>query len=141
MIVADASLLVTVLTDGGPSGQAARKAFAESGNIHIPDVAYVETVSLLRRQWLRGALLADRCQAAIQDLNDLPLCSYPAQPLLSRTFRLWAHLTTQDACYVALAEALRCDLVTGDRRLADVSAPGCRIRAIGRTAFEVEEET
>lgn len=141
MIVADASLLVTVLTDGGPSGQAARKAFAESGNIHIPDVAYVETVSLLRRQWLRGALPADRCLAAIQDLNDLPLCSYPAQPLLSRTFRLWAHLATQDACYVALATALQCDLVTGDQRLAGADGLRCRVRTIGQAICEVETES
>ncbi len=141
MIVADASLLVSLLTDGGSTGQAARKAFAESECVFVPDVAYVETVGLLRRQWLRGGLFADRCRAAIKDLNDLPLSSCPTRPLLPRTFEMWAHVTTQDACYVALAEALQCDLVTGDQRLARATGPRCQIRSVGQIASEVETET
>lgn len=141
MIVADASLLVTLLTDGGSNGQAARKAFSQSGAIYIPDVAYVEAVSLLRRLWLKGTLLADRCRAAMKDLDDLPLYSYPARPLLPRTFQLWADMTTQEACYVALAEALRCDLITGDRRLTAATGLRCRIRMIGQDISEVETES
>ena len=87
MIVADASLLVSLLTDGGSTGQAARKAFAESECVFVPDVAYVETVGLLRKQWLRGGLFADRCRAAIKDLNDLPLSSCPTRPLFASNFR------------------------------------------------------
>ena len=138
MIVADPSLLVSLLTDGGSNGQAARKAFAESRAVFVPDVAYVETVELLRLQWLRGTLLAERCRAAIEDLNDLPMSSCPTRPLLPRALSLWAHATTMQACYIALAEALRCDLVTGDQRLAAATDPRCQIRAAGLITCEGE---
>ncbi len=141
MIVADASLLVSLLTDGGSTGQAARKAFAESTAVFVPDVAYVETVDLLRQQWLRGALLAERCRTAIKDLDDLPMSSCPTRPLLPRAFSLWAHATTREACYIALAEALRCDLVTGDQRLATAIGSRCQVRAASLTTCEVETET
>ena len=140
MIVADAPLLVSLLTDGGPTGQAARRTFAESSTVCVPDSAYLETLALLRRQWFRGLLLTDRCRAASKDLNDLPLASFPTRPLIRRAFELWAHVTTHDACYVALAEALQCDLVTGDQRLVDAIGPRCGIRAVGQIAAEVPPE-
>lgn len=130
IMVADASLLVSLLTDGGSSGQAARRMFAESETVYIPDVAYAETAAILRRQWLRGSLFADRCRAAIEDLRDLPLSSCPTHPLLPRAFQLWTYLNTQDACYVALAEALSCELVTGDQRLTEAMTPKCQIRIV-----------
>ena len=143
--MADAPLLVSLLTDGGSTGKAARRAFAESRAVYIPDVAYVETVAILRRQWLGGALFADRCRAAIKDLGDLPLSACPTKPLMPRAFELWAHISTQDACYVALAEALQCDLVTGDERLGDAYGPRCRVRAISQVTdvppeHEVEDK-
>ena len=134
MMVADAPLLVSLLTDGGPTGRAARKAFSDSGGVCIPDLAYVETVVILRRQWLQGTIMTDRWREAIKDLIDLPLQHFPTYPLMRRAFELRAHVTTQDACYVALAEALRCDLATGDQRLAKSSGPRCQIRVIGRSA-------
>ncbi len=140
MIVADPALLVSLLTDGGPAGQAARRTFAESRSVYIPDVAYVETVAILRRLWLRGTLFADRCRAAIKDLRDLPLSACPTKPLMPRAFELWAHISSQDACYVALAEALQCDLVTGDKRLGVASGPRCRVRAVSQVT-EAPPET
>jgi predicted nucleic acid-binding protein len=138
MIVADAPLLISVLTDGGSTGQSARRVFAESKVVYVPDVAYLETVAILRRQWLRGSFLADRCRAAIKDLGDLPLSSCPTGPLMPRAFALWGHMTTHEASYAALAEALGCDLVTADQGLVGASGPWCRIRTIGQT---VEEDT
>ena len=141
MIVADAALLVSLLTDGGSTGRAARRAFAESGGVYIPDVAYVETVAILQRQWLRGALFADRCRAAIKDLRDLPLSACPTRLLMPRAFELWAAASTQEACYVALAEVLHCDLITGDQRLTEARGLRCRVRTIGQAISEVESES
>jgi predicted nucleic acid-binding protein len=54
----------------------------------------------------------------------LPIAVYPTAALLRRVWELRDNVTAYDACYVALAEALRCPLVTADRRLA--KAPGTR---------------
>ena len=140
MMVADAPLLVSLLTDGGPTGRAARKAFSDSGGVFIPDLAYVETVVILRRQWLQGTIMTDRWREAIEDLIDLPLQHFPTYPLMPRAFELRAHVTTQDACYVALAEALRCVLVTGDQRLTSATGTRCQIRMIGQITCDLEPD-
>ncbi len=134
MIVADASLLVSLLVDGGSTGQTARKIFFDAGGVSVPDLACVETVSVIRKRWLRGTIDADRCQEAVEDLMDLPLSVYPTLPLMARAFELRANVTTYDACYVALAEALQCDLVTGDHRLAQTTGPKCRIQTVDQFA-------
>lgn len=132
MIVVDASLLVGVLTDGGDTGQTARGILSKLASVYVPDIAYADTVGLLRRLWLRGALVPDRCRTAVEDLNDLPLVAFPTGPLLWRVCDLWARVTARDACYVALAEALGCDLITGNRRLATVTGVGCNIRTVNQ---------
>ena len=43
---------------------------------------------------------------------------------MDRAYELRSNVTPYDAAYVALAEALRCELVTADARLA--AAPGLR---------------
>jgi len=63
---------------------------------------------------------------ALRDLLDLPLVVYPTAPLLRRGWELHDNVTAYDSCYVALAEALGCPLVTADQRLA--RAPGTRCR-------------
>ena len=132
MIVADASLIVNLLIGGGTTGQAAREVFSNAGMVSIPDLGYVETMAVLQKQWLRGAINTDRYRGAMEDLMDLPLISYPTLPLMPRAFELRANVTTYDACYIALAETLECDLVTGDQRLAQTTGPQCRIRTIGQ---------
>jgi predicted nucleic acid-binding protein len=43
---------------------------------------------------------------------------------------LRANLTAYDASYVALAELLDCELLTGDRRLAQAPGAVCTIRLL-----------
>ena len=54
----------------------------------------------------------------------------PSLPLLRRAFELRATVTVYDAIYVALAEALDCNLVTLDSRLARAPGPRCEIRIL-----------
>ena len=54
-------------------------------------------------------------------------------PLIARTFEMRSNLTAYDACYVALAEMLQCDLVTADARLAQATGLRCGIRLIDHT--------
>jgi predicted nucleic acid-binding protein len=126
VIVVDASALTHVVADGGPDGTRLRNR-VRSERLAGPDLLRVEVVSALRRQQLHGSLTATQARHALDDLLDVPLLVYPTVPLLRRAWDLRSNLTAYDACYVALAEALDCPLLTMDRRLADAPGPRCRI--------------
>lgn len=81
-------------------------------------------MSVVRRQVANGALTKRQGDNAVRDLSDLPIVIYPTAPLLTRAWELRANVTSYDACYIALAEALDCVFVTADARLAN--APGIR---------------
>jgi predicted nucleic acid-binding protein len=130
LIVVDASVLANVVGDDGPTGVAARARLAIAGDASVPDLADVETVSVLRKRWIAGTLTARRFRQAVDDLAALPLTRYPTGPLMSRAYELRANITAYDASYVAVAEALGCVLVTGDGRLARASGPRCRIEVL-----------
>ncbi len=49
---------------------------------------------------------------------------------MRRAYELRANVTAYDASYVALAEALDCELLTGDERLANSTGPRCTIRLL-----------
>ena len=63
----------------------------------------------------------------LADLAAAPLTRAPHQALLSRCWELRDNLTIYDATYVALAEALAVDFLTGDSRLANATGPRCHI--------------
>jgi predicted nucleic acid-binding protein len=130
LIVVDASVLANVVGDDGPTGIAARARLAIAGEGSVPDLADVETVSVLRKRWISGTLTARRFRQAVDDLLALPLTRYPTGPLMSRAYELRANVTAYDASYVAVAEALGCVLVTGDGKLARASGPRCRIEVL-----------
>lgn len=49
---------------------------------------------------------------------------------MRRAYSLRANITAYDAAYVALAEVLGCELLTGDRRLANAPGRRCPIRIL-----------
>lgn len=59
-----------------------------------------------------------------------PCSGPPPRALLARCWELRQSLTIYDAAYVALAETLRADLLTGDLRLARAPGPRCRIEVL-----------
>lgn len=125
MIVIDASVLANVVGDDESAGVLARRRLQVAGDASAPDLIDVETVSVLRRRWLKGDLTDDRFRSAIDDLLSLPITRFPTGPLMLRAFELRANVTAYDACYVALAEALECTLVTSDQRLAGAPTISC----------------
>jgi len=130
VIVLDASVLANVVGDDGADGEQARRVLALEQEASIPDLADVETVAVLRRRWLAGTIDDARFAAALDDLAALPLRRYPTLRLLWRAFELRANVTAYDATYVALAEALACDLVTADARLARAPDIACSVRVL-----------
>jgi predicted nucleic acid-binding protein len=130
LIVIDASILANVVGDDSDTGEAARTRLAEAGEASIPDLADVETVSVLRKRWLAGDLTDRRFRSAIDDLASLPLTRFPTGPLMVRAFELRGNVTPYDAAYVALAEGLGCTLVTADARLARAPGTNCSIEVL-----------
>lgn len=125
MIVVDASVIANVVGDDEAAGQLARARLAAASAVSAPDLVDVETVSVLRRRWLAGDLADERFQGAVDDLLALPMTRFPVGPMMVRAFELRANITAYDACYIALAEALACPLVTADRRLANAPLTTC----------------
>ena len=125
MIVVDASVLANVVGDDEADGQLARARLATASAVSAPDLVDVESVSVLRRRWLAGDLSDERFRFAVDDLLALPITRFPVGPLMVRAFELRADITAYDACYVALAEALDCPLITSDSRLANAPMTTC----------------
>ena len=130
MIVIDASVLANVVGDDESAGRSARARLEAAGEVSAPHLVDVETVSVLRRQWLAGNLSDRRFQDAVADLGVLPITRYPIGPFMVRAFELRANVTAYDACYVALAETLRCPLLTADARLASAPTITCAIEVL-----------
>lgn len=130
MLVVDASVVAPAVADGGDDGHRYRQRL-RGEQLAAPDLLRVEVLSVLRRQHRLGGLDAGQVTAAVEDLLDLGLDVYPTGPLLRRTWELRDNVTAYDACYVALAEALGCSLLTADARLSRAAGPVCDVELIG----------
>jgi predicted nucleic acid-binding protein len=130
MIVVDASVLANVVGDDGRDGRRARGEFRDAADVAAPDLVNVETVAVLRKRWIAGTITERRFASAIRDLETIGIERYPTLPFMRRAFELRANVTAYDSTYVALAEILRCELVTADRHLANAPGIQCAIRVI-----------
>ncbi len=115
--------MAPAVADAGDDGETFRLRLRGEA-VAAPDLLRVEVVSVLRRHAAAGQLTLAQAEVAIDDLLEFPVSVFPTAPLLRRAWRLRANVTACDACYVALAEALACTLLTADVRLA--RAPGAR---------------
>lgn len=129
MLVVDASVLVAALVDDGPDGERARARLRGEGLV-APELVDLEVASALRKHCALGALDTRRAQLALADLADLPLDRAPHLPLLARCWELRENLTTCDASYVALAEALDVAMVTADARIAVAPGIACLVEVL-----------
>lgn len=130
VIVVDASVLANALADDEDDGDTARRELRAAGAVAAPDLVDVETVSVLRQRWLRQTLTEQRFATAIDHLQQLGFERVPTLRLVPCTFELRANVSAYDACYVALAERLGCELVTVHGRLATATGPRCPIRVL-----------
>ncbi|QLQ10312.1 MAG: type II toxin-antitoxin system VapC family toxin [Nocardioidaceae bacterium] len=129
MIVVDASVLATALSDDGADGYRVRERL-RGEDLIAPELVDLEVLSVLRGLVLSGDLDHRRADQARSDLVDLPLERVSHARLLPRCWELKNNLTVYDASYVALAEALPMPLLTADARLAGAPGPRCRIELI-----------
>lgn len=130
MIVVDASVLANALGDDGEDGRNSRAALRTAGDFAAPDLVDVETVAVLRKRWLARTMSDERFGVAVDHLQQLDFERVPTLRLMRRAYELRANVTAYDATYVALAESLECELLTGDHRLAGATGPRCAFRVL-----------
>ena len=85
---------------------------------------------MLRKRWIAGTVSDQRFAAAVDDLGQLDIDRYPTLRFMLRAYELRANVTVYDCAYIALAEALSCELLTADQRLANAPGPRCAIRVL-----------
>jgi predicted nucleic acid-binding protein len=129
VIVVDASVLVTALADDGVDGDRVRQRL-RGERLVAPHLIDLEVASAWRRLAAVGALDDRRVRLALADLLVLRMDRVGHVPLLSRCWELRMNLTTYDAVYVALAEALDTTLLTADRRLAVAPGGRCTVEVL-----------
>jgi predicted nucleic acid-binding protein len=124
VIVADASAILERLLQTPQAAAVERRLFRDGETLHAPALLDLEVAQVLRRYVAREEVTAARATVALETMTVFPIARYTHEALLPRIWELRENLTAYDAAYVALAEALRAPLVTGDERLA--KAPGIR---------------
>jgi predicted nucleic acid-binding protein len=130
LIVLDASAAIEWLLRTTTGKIVEQRIFSSAETLHTPHLLDAEVAQVIRKYVVAGVITADRGREAIEDLLSLPLARYPHIPLLGRVWELRATLTAYDAMYVALAEALRAPLLTGDRKIAAASGHRAHIELI-----------
>ncbi|BBZ42158.1 type II toxin-antitoxin system VapC family toxin [Mycobacterium conspicuum] len=128
-VVCDASAVVALLLDSGPDGQWATDRLRGS-ELFAPALLPYECANIIRRHELAGLVSADQAAQSHADLLDLAVDLWPYELLSSRVWQLRANLSSYDASYVALAEAIGADLITLDRRI--LRAPGIECSVVCR---------
>jgi predicted nucleic acid-binding protein len=100
-------------------------------SVDVPALFDIEICATARSRVARGELAASRARELLADLVALPIVAWPHRPLLERVWALRENVSSYDAVYVALAEALDARLITADQRLARAAAGASSVEVIG----------
>jgi predicted nucleic acid-binding protein len=95
-----------------------------------PHLVDAEVLSIIRRDYLVGALDRTAAELAIAGLREWNGERFAHEPLLARAWELRQNVRSWDAFYVALAELMGATLVTLDRRLGNIRGLACAVEAI-----------
>lgn len=116
LIVLDASAMVQWLV-GAAQPRLGRRILGAAG-VHAPALLDLEAAAALRGLERSGRVSPERATAAARSLGSARIVRHRHERLARRIWELRQAISTYDASYVALAEALRAPLVTCDARLA-----------------------
>ena len=124
-VVVDSSVLIAALIDSSPRGTWAEDVLA-SGELYAPELACAEAMNVLRRLERAEQITTMEANAAQDDLMELNLQLLSFEPFAERIWDLRHNVTSYDAWYVAVAEALKAPLATLDEHLCKAKGPTCR---------------
>mgnify|MGYP001547161107 CR=1 FL=1 len=122
--VVDSSVLVAALVDTGPHGAWAETVLA-GGSLYAPELACAEATNIFRRLERAKLITTPEANAARNDLMQLDIDLFPFEPFADRIWELRHNVTSYDAWYVALAEALKLPLATLDEPLSKSNGVTC----------------
>lgn len=125
MIVVDASAAVLGLLDDGDA-----RSLLATESMACPHLADSEIAHTLRSHVLRRVLDEADAERALDRWAHLAITRFGISGLLGRVWELRGNLSGYDATYVAVAEALECQLLTADGRLARAPGPRCPITVV-----------
>jgi predicted nucleic acid-binding protein len=128
--VVDASVLVAALVDTGPHGVWAEDVLAR-GSLHAPELARAEAANILRRLERAKLIATPEANGAHDELMQLDVDLFSFEPFADRIWELRHNMTSYDAWYVALAEALKLPLATLDEALAKSNGVACEFLTPG----------
>jgi predicted nucleic acid-binding protein len=128
--VVDSSVLVAALIDTGPHGVWAEGVLAK-GSLHAPELALVEATNILRRLERAKLITTPEANGAQEDLMQLDIDLFSFEPFADRVWELRHNVTSYDAWYVALAEALKLPLATLDETLSKSNGVACEFLTPG----------
>ena len=124
-VVIDSSVLIAALLDTGPHGEWAEEIIAKEP-LHAPELVRAEATNILRRLERAKQIATPEANAAHNDLMQLDIELFTFEPFADRIWELRHNVTSYDAWYVALAEALGLPLATLDGRLTKAEGPTCK---------------
>ncbi|MEP6885573.1 MAG: type II toxin-antitoxin system VapC family toxin [Gammaproteobacteria bacterium] len=116
---------MAALVDVGPNGVWAENVLA-SGLLHAPEPACAEATNILRRLERAKIITTAEANGAQDDLMRLDIELFPFEPFAARIWELRHNVTSYDAWYISLAEALRVPMATLDERLRKSSGVACQ---------------
>jgi predicted nucleic acid-binding protein len=124
-VVIDASVVVVALLDSGPHGDWAESVLA-SGMLLAPELIFAEATNIFRRLERAKLISTAEANAAYDDLMHLDIDLHPFEPFAERIWELRHNVTSYDAWYLAIAEALKLPLATLDAPLSKSTGVSCR---------------
>ena len=130
MIVIDASAMTEFLLQTPLGLKVEARLTRRDDDFHVPHLLDVEVTQALRRLARRREVSVERAAQALADLADFDLQRHSHVDLLDRAWELRDNMTSYDAMYVALAEALSSPLVTCDAPLGASPGHTARIEVI-----------
>jgi predicted nucleic acid-binding protein len=123
-------VLVAALVDTGPHGVWAEDVLAR-GSLHAPELARAEATNILRRLERAKLITTPEANGAHDDLMQLDIDSFSFEPFADRIWELRHNVTSYEAWYVALAEALKLPLATLDEALSKSNGVACEFLTPG----------
>jgi predicted nucleic acid-binding protein len=115
--VVDSSVLVAALIDTGAHGVWAENVLA-GGSLYAPELVCAEATNIFRRLERAKQITTPEANAAQEDLTQLDIVLFSFEPFAERIWELRHNVTSYDAWYVAIAEALKLPLATLDQPLS-----------------------
>ncbi|MDE0168806.1 MAG: type II toxin-antitoxin system VapC family toxin [bacterium] len=122
MIVVDASAAVLALLDKGDA-----RRHLSTNRLSAPHLVDAEVLQTMRKLVLRGTLSDDHAEQSVERWRRLEVQRFALVGFAPRIWALRHDISAYDACYVSLAEALECPLLTADARIAAAPGPVCPI--------------